>query len=341
MASTTISDVNRFEAEAPLLVRTAPTHDPRLIRLFRMVTASRGEVALPPDMTNYFPEALKILSEEMRQDAFLMEVLNTFDCSKRSDATPAEVLSEAIFRRKPEILAPLISQIDHFQLGWAFDTVCARAELEMVQIMLSVNRISSAQLGKGFITICDFGNSDLAALFQWNSKLTEQDLDSGYLKAYHASKGAGFEVTCNKTMETISERVSPEMLGTVFIQACKEGRKDFAKNQVKNPRLKTADLQRGLAAAARNGFVQELTSELPTSTLALLSAYRNRKKLMVGGLLFVATAAAAASIYMGVTAPMPSAPASNILEASLRMAPNLDVLENAQRCCSLSMRFLS
>jgi hypothetical protein len=330
---------SRIEGTTPAQhIEQLPDSTPEVHHVFEMVT-SRALTVAPRHVEDIPPREFFSLSPEEMRDTLLFSILRTFTCFRMSGVTPFDILNEAIEKRQPRVVRAFMHLVTNEQLGISFTMACTQDRyLDIAEMILNETEISPAAVGKGFEIVCDFGNINLAALFKWHSKLSQQDLDAGYLKAYHSSKGEGFQVRCNTTMETISERVSPEMLGKVFILACKDGRKDFARNQVKNPRLKTADLQRGLAIAAQQGFVHELKSEMSTMSLVRLYAYNKRAQFFMGSLVTAATVFAGFTFFKGVNTPIPI---SKTLEASLRMVSNLDVLENAERCCSLSTRLLS
>ncbi len=317
------------------MVEPLPDFDPQVAKIFDLVT-SQSQPYAPPSMTGFSALVITAINPEERKKWVIVEKLRSFICLQKMGATPTEVFYEALQKGHKDITGSLIAHISAHDAGQGFTWVCAYGDIEMAKMFLADDRIGDAHLTEGFRLVCDIGNAEIAAELKHHPKISQTNLDAGYLIAYQESNKPELQARHTTIMEILSEKVSAEGIGKVFIQACKDSRQDVAIKLMQNPRLKLADLQRGLAIAEGKGFADALKSQLDAKTRIQLYFYNSRRTFFFSGLL---TAVVGGTIlYSNLFTRMPQAElldSTPVLD-SLRMVNNLDdFFANTQRCCSL------
>lgn len=301
----------------------------RLMRAFELVTSES-----PParKMLGDDVKELKNMDSKEISRMRILHVLKTFECVQNKGATAADILYEATRKRDLKIMEPLLAKVSAEELNRGFELVCAHASalndkktsLEMVSMFVKDTRLSSSALAKGFTIICDFGNAFLATELKYNSKLTQEGLNNGFLKAYQEEHGAIIEI--------LKDKVSAQGIGQVFRKACQEGRRDVAQKLLHHPRLKISDLRQGLMAAERHGFAGALRNALDFITRTQLFVRGNLGILFMGG---VAAGVTASLVYRNLFRSSQPSLVPLIAKSLVPAQPMDDFMLTLPRCCSI------
>ncbi len=290
--------IQRTKSETDLSALKEKTNDTelsrelRLIRAFQLVTSERT----PPTrmLSDIDFAALVTMDPKEISRMRILHVLEAFECVQNKGATAADILYEATRKRELKIMEPLLAKVSAEELNRGFELACAHASalndketsLKIISMFLKDTRLSPSALGKGFLTICDFRNSFLVSELKYNSHLTQEALDSGFLKAYQEEH--------HDIMEILKDKVSAQGIGQVFRKVCQEGQRDIALKLIHHPRLQISDLRQGLRAAERHGFAEVLRNALDFITRTQLFVRGHWGVLFMGG---VAAGVAASLIY--------------------------------------------
>jgi hypothetical protein len=294
-----------------------------LIKAFQLVTS---ELLNPSAKTlGDIPiEEIKTLDPQERSQMVILHVLKTFDSVIKGSPNASEILYEAIEKKQIDIMRPLIPKVSVDELKRGFDIACTAASdscyrlvaKEMVQMFLQDTRLDSSAIGKGFAIACYFGSASLALELKYHSRLTQEALDKGFEIAYQKQH--------MDVLEIIKDKVSSSMVGKVFVDACRAGRKDVAQKLLHHPCLSTNDLSRGLMLAEQRGFAAELRNSLSFMTRTRLFVRSRWTPFLMGA----AVGIAATWVYRSFSVQT----APKLLVGPLQMP---DPFWGSERCCHL------
>jgi hypothetical protein len=294
-----------------------------LIQAFHLVTS---ELLNPSSkVLNDIPiEEIKTLDPKERSQMIILHALKTFDSVIKGRPKVSEMLYEAIEKRHLDVMRPLIPKVSVDELNRGFDIACTAAcdsryrliAKEMVQMFLQDSRLDSYAMGKGLAIACYFGSAALALELKYHSHLTQEALDEGFEIAYQKQH--------NEVLEIIKDKISSSMVGKIFVDACKAGRKDIAQRLLHHSRLSTNDLSRGLMLAERYDFATELRNSLNFRTRARLFVQSRWTPFLMGATVGIA----ATLVYRSLSVQT----APKLLVGPLRLP---DTFWGNERCCHI------
>lgn len=301
------------------------THDRvfSLIKAFHLVTSEFLDPSAKA-LGDMSIEEIKTLDPKERSQAVILHALKTFDSVIKGAPKAADMLYEAIEKKQIDIMRPLIPKVSVDELNRGFDIACTAAcdsryrlvAQEMIQMFLQDGRLDSFAIGKGFAMACYYGSASLALELKYHSHLTQEALDKGFEIAYQKKH--------NEVLEIIKDKVSSTMLGKIFVDACKAGRKDIAQRLLHHSQLSTDDLSRGLMLAERYDFATEMRNSLNFTTRTRLFVRSRWTPFLMG----TAIGIAATLVYRSFS--VKSAP--KLVMTPLRLP---DTFWGNERCCHL------
>lgn len=294
-----------------------------LIKAFQLVTS---ELLNPSAKTlGDIPiEEIKTLDPKERRQMVILHALKTFDSVINGAPKASEMLYEAIEKKQTDIMRPLIPKVSVDELNRGFDIACTAAcdsryrliAKEMVQMFLQDTRLDSSAIGKGFAMACYYGSASLALELKYHNRLTQEALDKGFEIAYQKQH--------NEVLEIMKDKVSSSMIGKIFVDACKAGRKDIAQRLLHHSGLSTNDLSRGLMLAERYDFAKELKNSLNFMTRTRLFVRSSWTPFLMG----TAVGIGATLVYRAFSVQH----APKLLATPLRLP---DTFWGNERCCHI------